>query len=126
MSGADRPILWITTPFPVLNSPAMNLAQLTEGFREHTASVAPFGKSIKFAFEEGCIHLDGTGDSIVVSNEDREADCTIRTRLKHFDRLRRGELNPMTALMTGKIRIQGDMGLAMKLRDLLGPVSGRT
>jgi putative sterol carrier protein len=31
----------------------------------------------------------------------------------------RNEQNPMGAFMTGKIRVDGDMGLALRLRDLL-------
>jgi putative sterol carrier protein len=34
--------------------------------------------------------------------------------------LKNGDLNPMMAVMGGKIKISGDMGLAMKVQSLLG------
>ena len=35
-------------------------------------------------------------------------------------KLVKGELNPMMAVMTGKVKIKGDMGVAMKLQSLVG------
>jgi putative sterol carrier protein len=35
-----------------------------------------------------------------------------------FAKLRRGEQSPMTGFMTGKIKVDGDVGLALKLKDL--------
>ena len=47
-----------------------------------------------------------------------EADCTILTNEETFGRIVAGEQNPTTAYMTGKIKIKGDMGAAMKLQNL--------
>ena len=47
-----------------------------------------------------------------------EADCTITTSEKNFEKIVRGEQNPTTAYMTGKLKIKGDMGAAMKLQKL--------
>ena len=46
------------------------------------------------------------------------ADATISTSEQDFLRLVRREQNPMTAFMTGKLRISGDMQAAMKLQKL--------
>ncbi|HZU20077.1 MAG TPA: SCP2 sterol-binding domain-containing protein [Gaiellaceae bacterium] len=46
------------------------------------------------------------------------ADATITTSGEHFDRIVAGELNPTTAYMTGKLKVKGDMGAAMKLQKL--------
>jgi putative sterol carrier protein len=37
-----------------------------------------------------------------------------------FLRIVRGEQSPMGAFLMGKIRVEGDVGLAMRLKDLLG------
>jgi putative sterol carrier protein len=51
---------------------------------------------------------EGTGD----------ADVTITTSAETFEKIRNGEQNPTTAYMTGKLKIKGDMGAAMKLQKL--------
>jgi len=47
-----------------------------------------------------------------------EADCTITSSEKDFERIVAGELNPTSAYMTGKLKVKGDMGAAMKLQKL--------
>jgi putative sterol carrier protein len=47
-----------------------------------------------------------------------EADCTISTSEETFRKIAAGEQNPTTAYMTGKLKIKGDMGAAMKLQKL--------
>ena len=45
---------------------------------------------------------------------------TIAMEADDFMALTKGELNPMSAFMSGKIKLQGDMGLAMKFQSLFG------
>lgn len=72
--------------------------------------------SVKFAIEgEGAIVIDGAS----VSTEDSDADCTISADMDTFQDLFNGELDPTAAFMTGKIKIDGDMGVAMKLGQIL-------
>jgi putative sterol carrier protein len=47
-----------------------------------------------------------------------EADCTIRASEETLVKIARGEANPTTAYMTGKLKIDGDMGAALKLQKL--------
>ena len=46
------------------------------------------------------------------------ADCTISTSQEVFEKIIAGEQNPTSAYMTGKLKIKGDMGAAMKLQKL--------
>jgi putative sterol carrier protein len=46
------------------------------------------------------------------------ADCTVATSEETFLKLIRGEQNATTAYMTGKLKVKGDMGAAMKLQKL--------
>ncbi len=74
---------------------------------------------VNFRFkEEGFIHLDDTLNPALVSNEEAEAPCTVVIGLVHFDQMLSGELNPMMAFMSGKMKIEGDKGIAMKLASL--------
>jgi putative sterol carrier protein len=47
-----------------------------------------------------------------------DADATISASEDNFSKMVAGELNPTTAYMTGKLKIKGDMGAAMKLQKL--------
>jgi putative sterol carrier protein len=47
-----------------------------------------------------------------------DADCTISASEENFGKIVAGEQNPTTAYMTGKLKIKGDMGAAMKLQKL--------
>jgi putative sterol carrier protein len=58
---------------------------------------------------------DGT---VSVREGEGDADCTISTSEENFERIVSGEQNPTTAYMTGKLKIKGDMGAAMKLQKL--------
>jgi putative sterol carrier protein len=87
---------------------------------EQAASAAPIGDTIKFMIDDQAIVIDGTGDTNTVSQDDVEAACTISTTADTFAQLQSGDLNPMAAVMGGKVKIAGDMGLAMKLQSLLG------
>lgn len=73
--------------------------------------------SVKFAIEdEGAITVNGSD----VTTEDGDAACTISASMDTFQDLFAGELDPTAAYMTGKIKIEGDMGIAMKLGQILG------
>ncbi len=78
------------------------------------------GGTLKFVIDDLIVFVDGSGNSNIVSQEDNEADCTITTSAATLLELQSGDLNPMMAVMGGKIKIGGDMGLAMKVQSLLG------
>jgi putative sterol carrier protein len=70
--------------------------------------------------------IEGAGQWLVSVNDGAvevtegsgDADTTIATTEENFLAISRGELNPTTAYMTGKLKIKGDMGAAMKLQKL--------
>ena len=66
--------------------------------------------------EDGAITIRDGG--VVLGDE--EADCTIHISRANLVKLMAGDLNPMTAFAFGKIKVSGDMGLAMKLGKVLG------
>lgn len=75
-----------------------------------------FQGTVRFDVEdEGVIRVEDER----VETGDGPADCTIAGSLDTLQELFRGELDPTSAFMTGKIRIDGQMGLAMKLAQLL-------
>jgi putative sterol carrier protein len=97
----------------------MTFQELTDGVTKAASTAPNLGKSIKLQLDEGVIHIDMTQDQAQVTNEDKEADTVITTSVDTLEQLRTGKLNPMMAMMSGKVKIKGDMGLAMKLQGLL-------
>lgn len=75
-----------------------------------------FDSSVKFEINgEGSVIVDGNG----VRASDDEADCTLSADPDTFQSIMEGSLNPTAAFMTGKLSVDGDMGVAMKLGALL-------
>lgn len=94
------------------------IATLTNKVKELVADADTIGGKVKVLLDNDAILIDGTDDTMTVSNEDEEADCTIKISPSNFDALLKGSLGPMEAFMKGKMKVQGDMGLAMKLSSL--------
>ena len=97
-----------------------SIDHLVEGIQAQAAGAKPLGKTLKFDMGGQHLFIDGTGDKNVVSASDIAADCTVNVSLTDFQSLIRGDLNPMSAFMSGKIKVDGDMGVAMKLQSLFG------
>jgi putative sterol carrier protein len=55
-----------------------------------------------------------------VTESNESADCVIRADEHTFLRIVNGKQSPMGAYMTGKVKVEGDLGLALRLRDLFG------
>jgi putative sterol carrier protein len=56
--------------------------------------------------------------AVSVTEGAEDADCTISATEETLTRIVNGEQNPTTAYMTGKLKISGDMGAALKLQKL--------
>jgi putative sterol carrier protein len=56
--------------------------------------------------------------AITVTEGAGDADCTFSTSDENFEKIISGEQNATTAYMTGKLKIKGDMGAAMKLQKI--------
>lgn len=62
--------------------------------------------------------VDVRDGKVSVTEGASDADVTITTTEADFEKIASGELNPTSAYMTGKLKIKGDMGAAMKLQKL--------
>jgi putative sterol carrier protein len=99
----------------------MTKQELVGKMQENQAWVP--GKTVKLDFgDEGVILLDGAAQQ--VSENDASADTTIRTSWEDWQKMAAGELDGMTAFMTGKLKIEGDMSNAMQLQGVLAKLRG--
>ena len=62
--------------------------------------------------------VDVDNGSVSVTEGGGDADVTIATSQETFEKIIAGEQNPTSAYMTGKLKVKGDMGAAMKLQKL--------
>lgn len=98
----------------------MSFEATVKAIEEKAASAKPLGNTLKFNFGENNVLLDGKGDGNAVSvNDSAEADCTVDVSEADFAAMLSGNLNPMTAFMSGKIKVKGDMSVAMKLGTIM-------
>jgi putative sterol carrier protein len=66
----------------------------------------------------GSWKVDVDDGNVKVTEGGGDADATITASEETFEQIASGDLNPTTAYMTGKLKIKGDMGAAMKLQKL--------
>lgn len=96
-------------------APPMQSKDVAGKLREKQAWVE--GKTIKLNFgKDGIILLDGVSGA--VTDQDDPADTTIHVSWDDIQALGRGELDPLSALMQGRLRIDGEMSNAIQLQGV--------
>jgi putative sterol carrier protein len=87
--------------------------------RANAEKLAGMNNSYLFDVEgAGKWHVTIADGAVSVREGDGEADCTISATDENFQKILSGEQNATSAYMTGKLKIKGDMGAAMKLQKL--------
>ena len=97
----------------------MEFDLIFENIKKRASQNSAIGDTVKFAIGENTIFIDGRGDQNLVSQNDDTASCTLSISPENMTKMMKGDLNPMMATMMGKLKISGDMGLAMKLQSLI-------
>lgn len=65
----------------------------------------------------GLVFKDGVAH--ITEGELADAECAITMNVKNFKKLLQGDLNSTTAFMTGRLKVKGNIGLALKLESIL-------
>jgi putative sterol carrier protein len=87
--------------------------------RVEPGKTAGMNNSYVFAIDGAGTWTVRVSDSgVTVEDGDTGGDCTIAASAETFEKVMKGEQNPTAAYMSGKLKIKGDMGAAMKLQKL--------
>lgn len=77
------------------------------------------GARVRFVLGDDTILMDARHSPVSIEPEDGEADCTIRMAPEHFRKMLDGQLGPMMAFTMGRLKVEGSMGIALKLAQVL-------
>ena len=98
----------------------MDLNACTEALRQKVGADSGLNATLRFdCGADGVVVIDGRATPNTVSNDDREADCTVAISLQNLGAMMSGELDPTTGFMMGKFKVSGDMAVAMKLQRVV-------
>ena len=93
-----------------------SLQDITGRLRRALQGQAGLDKTLKLDLRgDGVVFIEGAE----VFNEDRPADCTVSVSTEDLLALAQGRLDPMSALMRGRMRVTGDMSVALRLQPIL-------
>jgi putative sterol carrier protein len=96
----------------------MELSELTSKAAAAMAAGSDFKKKVKFDFgSAGKLFIDGVNGK--ADNSDEAADATISVDWEDFKKLAAGQLDGTMAFMQGKLKVAGDMSVAMQLGNLM-------
>ena len=100
----------------------MDLAELTAKANDAVSAGGDFKKKVKFDFgDAGKLFIDGMNG--VANNSDDAADATIKVDWEDVKKIASGGLDATMAFMQGKLKVEGDMSVAMQLQSLMKALS---
>ncbi len=98
----------------------MDFAECSSRITEKVGTESGLGAKLKFdCGSDGQIFVDGTATPNTVTHSDAPADCTIKIALADLSALLDSTLDPMTGFMTGRFTVEGDIGVALKLQNVV-------
>ncbi len=95
--------------------------KMVDKFNQNPASFAGFNAVYQFDLDGEKSYQVAIVDGVAqfYDHVEKKSDCTLQLSADNLVKLIKGDLNPTMAFMTGKLKIKGDLSLAMKLQSLL-------
>jgi putative sterol carrier protein len=98
----------------------MNLEECTQAIRTKVGADSGLAATLKFdCGADGIIVIDGKSTPNTVNNDNTDTDCTVGITLDNLNALLSGDLEPATGFMAGKLKVSGDMSVAMRLQRVI-------
>ena len=93
---------------------------MTQALRTRMGDESGLHATLKFdCGDEGVIYLDGRSAPNQVHNDNLEADCTVTISRANLEALMTRQLDPAMGFMMGKLKVSGDMSVALKLQKVM-------
>ncbi|MFQ5958850.1 MAG: SCP2 sterol-binding domain-containing protein, partial [Alphaproteobacteria bacterium] len=93
----------------------MSMESATRALEARLNEFAGLGARVKFDFgADGVLLVDAAATTPSLSQDGGDAECTITLTVDDLEKLIAGALSPTLAYMTGKLKVAGSMGVAMK------------
>lgn len=95
----------------------MTLEDVADKLRARFTADHAFGHAVLLDFgDAGSLRIDATGSGApVIDHAKAPAACTLHMSLEDFVAMAQKKLNPQMAYMTGRLRVEGDIMVAMQL-----------
>ncbi len=99
----------------------VDLSSLLETLNERTEALSTLGHRVRFDLTDTgtSILLDATGPQLDISEGSGEAEAVLKLSSDTLDKLMTGRIGPMLAYSTGRLKVEGSQGVALKLAGLL-------
>jgi putative sterol carrier protein len=97
----------------------MSVADVEALLRSRLADFSALNATLKVDFGDDRLYIDGTQSPATLSHSDEDADCTLTVSPDNLQSMLNGSLDPTMAFMTGKLKIKGSTGIAMKMAGIL-------
>ncbi|MCF8169096.1 MAG: SCP2 sterol-binding domain-containing protein [Rhodoferax sp.] len=98
----------------------MSLESCTQAIRTKVGADSGLNATLKFDMgDDGIIVIDGKSTPNTVTNDAAETDCTVGITLDNLQAMLDGDLEPATGFMAGKLKVSGDMSVAMRLQRVI-------
>lgn len=98
----------------------MSLDILTDRIRQKVGNDSGLNATVKFVLGESeTIFVDASKVPNLVSNDNGPADCVVKVSPDVIRQIMDGETSAMSAFMSGKIKIEGNMAIAMNINKVL-------
>lgn len=98
----------------------MSMDDINAALKQRLMDLTGLGYCVRFDFgDEGSVIVDGRESPPVIADEGTEADTIIKLSPENGLKLLEGSLNPTLAYTMGKLKIEGSMGVALKVASML-------
>ena len=98
----------------------MSLESATQAIRTKVGADSGLAATLKFDMgADGVIVIDGKSTPNTVTNDNTDTEYTVGITLENLQAMLDGNLDPATGFMADKLKVSGDMSVAMRLQRVI-------